>query len=94
MQEVHLPEIRLSRVATHSRPVLHGPAEMSVSFDAQPGQESDTGNDILNEPVLRTQAYRFDQHFYFLGVTLKMLMVAGSLIPFFWDITASVLSAL
>ena len=74
--------------------MLHGPAEVGVAFDAQPGQESDTRNDILSEPVLRTQAYRFDKHFYFLGVTLKMLMVAGSLIPFFWDITASVLSAL
>ena len=40
MEQVHLPEVRLVRIAPHARPVLHQRAGMGVALDAEPLEQA------------------------------------------------------
>src|ERR1700752_951567 len=56
-----LPEVRLARITTDARPVLHRAAVGSVVLHAEPGKQTDAVLIVLAEPVLDRPAYRDDQ---------------------------------
>jgi hypothetical protein len=51
VQQVHLAKIRLRRIARHAGPVLHGPAHMRVTLDAQALDQHDRVFGQLAEAV-------------------------------------------
>ena len=58
MDQVNLPEIRLRRVATHARQMLHGGPEVRVSFYAEAGDKADGFAAWLREAVFVIAAHR------------------------------------
>ena len=58
MNEMDLPQIRLSGIARYAGPVFHRPPTVCVSLDADPSDEADHQLRPLAERVSRTSAYR------------------------------------
>lgn len=57
MDEMHLPEVGLGRVASHPRAVLDGPPQVRVAFHPETGQESDALLVALAERVVCAAAH-------------------------------------
>jgi hypothetical protein len=60
VDEVHLAEVGLARVAGHPGAMLDGPAQVGVALDPQSGQQTDTPRGALAERVLRVAADGLD----------------------------------
>jgi hypothetical protein len=58
LEQVHLPEVRLRRVARHTRPMLHGDTGVRVAFDAEPFDEGEARFGVLAEGMRGRAAQR------------------------------------